>query len=75
MPPAIVPSVLKLEGIMWGNAPVAIINGRSFFLNDINPVKLAGTNVMVQCVAIQRNLVRIKNVTSGKEQELVLPGN
>lgn len=73
--PATVPSVLKLEGIMWGNPPVAIINGHSFFLNDVNPVKIGGTNETIRCLAIQHNLVRIQDLASGKEQELVLPGN
>ena len=71
----VVPSVLKLQGIMWGTQPVAIINGCSFFLNDVNPVKLSGTNVTIQCLAIEHSQVRIKNVASGQEQELALPGN
>ena len=71
LPPA--PTVLKLEGIMQGNSPVAIINGHSFFLNDVGDVKIGGTNVTIRCVAIKNNSVRIQNVASGKEQELVLP--
>ncbi len=73
--PATAPAVLKLEGIMWGNSPVAIINGQSFFLNDINAVKLGGTRTTIQCLAIQHNRVRIKDIVSGREQDLVLPGN
>jgi hypothetical protein len=71
--PVSVPSVLKLQGIMQGNSPVAIINGHPFFLNDVNAVKIGGTNVTIRCVAIQNNSVRIENVASGKDQELVLP--
>lgn len=74
-PPRPAPTALQLEGIMWGNPPVAIINGHSFFLNDVNPVKVAGTNITIQCDEIQRNLVRIKNLVTGKEQELSLPAN
>ena len=70
-----VPSILKLQGIMQGNPPVAIINGHSFFLNDVSAVKIGGTNVTIRCVAIQSNSVRIQNVASGKEQELALPAN
>jgi hypothetical protein len=73
--PVTSPSVLKLEGIMWGTPAVAIINGHSFFLNDVNSVRLAGTNVTIQCVAIQHDQVRIRNLVSGNEQELVLPAN
>jgi hypothetical protein len=68
-------SVLKLQGIMWGNAPMAIINGRSFFANDVNQVKLGGTNVTIRCEVIQPTKVRIQNLGSGQSQELVLPAN
>ena len=73
--PVAKPAVIKLEGVMWGKSPVAIINGHSFFVNDVNGVKIGGTNETIQCLAIEHNLVRIKNVSTGKEQELVLPGN
>ncbi len=66
---------IKLDGIMWGSRPVAIINGRSFLANDQNPVKVGGTNVNIRCLGIQKTSVRIQNVDSGKEQELSLPVN
>ena len=69
------PAKLKLEGIMWGNRPVAIINGCSFQTNDSNPVKVGGTNVIVRCLGIQKTSVRVQNIASGKEQELFLPAN
>jgi hypothetical protein len=69
------PAVLKLDGIMWGSRPMAIINGRSFLANDLNPVKVGGTNVMIRCLGIQKTSVRIQNVASGKEQELYLSNN
>jgi hypothetical protein len=68
-------SVLKLQGIMWGNAPMAIINGRSFFANDVNQVKLGGTNVTIRCEVIQPTRVQIQNLASRQSQELVLPAN
>jgi hypothetical protein len=68
-------SVLKLQGIMWGNAPMAIINGRSFFARDVNQVKLGGTNVTIRCEVIQPTRVQIQNLASGQTQELVLPAN
>jgi hypothetical protein len=73
--PAPDPSVLKLQGIMWGNAPMAIINGRSFFANDVNQVKLGGTNVTIRCEIIEPTRVQIQNLASGQSQELVLPAN
>jgi hypothetical protein len=72
-PPAPVRTIIKLDGIMWGSRPVAIINGRSFLANDRNPVKVGGTNVNIRCLGIQKTSVRIQNVDSGKEQELSLP--
>jgi len=68
-------AIIKLDGILWGSRPVAIINGRSFLANDRNPVKVGGTNVNIRCLGIQKKSVRIQNVDSGKEQELSLPAN
>ena len=73
--PAPARAIIKLDGIMWGSRPVAIINGRSFLANDLNPVKVGGTNVNIRCLGIQKASVRIQNVDSGKEQELSLPVN
>ena len=70
-----IPTVLKLDGVMWGSRPVAIINGRSFLANDQNPVKIGGTNMMIRCLGIQKNSARIQDVGSGKEQELRLMNN
>jgi hypothetical protein len=70
-----VPTTIKLEGIMWGSHPVAIINGRSFFVQDQSQIKLAGSNVTIRCLAIQPDSVRIRNVVSGHEQNLSLPLN
>jgi hypothetical protein len=69
------PAIIKLDGVLWGSRPVAIINGRSFLANDLNPVKVGGTNVNIRCLGIQKTSVRIQNVDSGKEQELYLPAN
>jgi hypothetical protein len=70
-----VPVSLKLQGIMWGSAPSAIINGHTFFVNDVNPVKLGGTNMIVRCVAIQKDFVRLQDMGSGQEQQLDLQKN
>jgi Protein DA1 len=70
-PPA--PAILKLQGILWGNPPVAIINGHSFSVNEADKVKLGKTEVNIRCVQIQKDSVRIQNVDSGTELELRLP--
>jgi len=73
--PASVPASLKLEGILWGSRPVAIINGHSFLANDLDKVQLGNTNVMIRCLEIREKSVRIQNTGTGKEQELLLPPN
>jgi hypothetical protein len=72
-PPA--PAIIKLQGIMWGTAPSAILNGHSFFAGDQNQIKVGVSSMTIRCLAIQKSSVRIQNVDSGKEQELRLPGN
>lgn len=80
---AIVPSqpaagrstAIHLQGIIWGGTPVAIINGHSFYVSDVNDVRLNGTNVSIRCESIEPRRVRIQNLSSGKSQELELPGN
>jgi len=71
--PAPVPATLKLEGILWGNRPVAIINGRSFLANDQETVPLGKTNVMIRCLEVREKSVRIQYTGSGREQDLFLP--
>lgn len=71
--PAPVPATLKLEGILWGNRPVAIVNGRSFLANDLEKVPLGKTNVMIRCLEVREKSVRIQYTGSGREQDLFLP--
>ena len=68
-------TAINLQGIIWGGSPVAIINGHSFFLNDVNDIRLGGTNVAIRCEAIEPRRVRVQNLASGKSQELELPEN
>ena len=72
-PTAPVPAAFKLQGVLWGSAPSAIINGHAFFVNDVSSVKFGGTNVTIRCLAIQPDSVRIQNVDSGAEEKLSLP--
>jgi len=73
--PVPAPATIKLEGILWGNRPTAIINGHSFQANDLQDVPLGNTNVMIRCLEIREKSVRIQNLGSGKDQELSLPSN
>lgn len=70
-PPA--PTTIELQGIMWGTAPSAIINGHSFFEGDEFKVQVGKAKVTVRCITIHKTSVRIKNMDSGQEQYLALP--
>ena len=69
------PAIIKLQGVLWGNQPVAIINGVSFFAKDQKTVKVGGANVTLRCLEIGKTSVRIQNVDSGSEQKLSLPSD
>jgi hypothetical protein len=73
--PAATPTTLKLEGILWGTVPVAIINGCSFLAHDLGKVPLGKTNVVIRCLEVREKSVRILYTGSGKEQDLFLPPN
>ena len=68
--PPTAPATIKLQGIVWGNHPMATINGRSFFTNDQFNVKIGATNAFIRCLEIQTNSVRIQHVDSGQEEVL-----
>lgn len=69
------PATLQLQGIMWGGAPSAIINGQSFFMWDENKVRVGHATETIRCLSISKNAVRVENVATGQEQELALPSN
>ena len=69
------PATLKLQGIMWGGAPSAIINGHSFFAGDQAKVHVGKTTETIRCLSMTKTTVTILNVDSGQQQELKLPGH
>jgi hypothetical protein len=73
--PVPAPATLRLQGILWGSEPSAIINGQSFFTGDELKVRVGNSEVTIRCLSIRKNAVQIQNVDSGKEQELALPVN
>jgi hypothetical protein len=74
LPPS-APSSLQLQGIMWGSMPSAIINGRSFFSGDESKVPVGSTTVTIQCLSITKTSVQIRNLDSGKAEQLNLPSS
>ncbi|MGA2854115.1 MAG: protein DA1 [Verrucomicrobiota bacterium] len=69
------PATINLQGILLGNKPMAIINGHSFFANEKFRVKIGATNVIIRCVGIQKDSVRVQNVDSGREEALHFGSN
>ena len=57
----------------WDPArPLALINDRAFAPGDEGRIRLADTNLTLRCVSVQKDRVRIRILSSGEEQELVL---
>jgi Protein DA1 len=69
------PSSLQLQGIMWGNMPSAIINGRSFFPGDELKVPVGQTSVTIHCLSITKTAVEIRNLDTGEKEQLNLQSN
>ncbi len=70
-PPAPSPDALVLKAITWTqDHPLALINDRTFAVNDEHLVRLGETNVAIRCLAIREDSVRIRITGSGEEREL-----
>ena len=67
------PEALSLRGISWlpGRA-LAMVNDRSLAAGESVTIRLGETNLLIKCLAIRQNAVRIQIVGSGEEQELLL---
>ena len=67
------PDTLVLKGISWVQPrPVAMINNRALGVNEQGRVRIGKTNVIIRCLAIRPEAVRIRIVGSGEERELRL---
>jgi len=66
------PETIRLQGILWGNPPAAIINNHTVFARDQIKLKIGGTVTRLRCLEIQKNSVRIEDLDSGKQDELHL---
>lgn len=71
--PAPVKIGFRLEGINLGRTPLASINGHTFAVGETAKVKMGGTNMVIQCLAIKKASARIREMESGTEYELHLP--
>ncbi len=69
--PRDLPEVVVLKGIFWTpSRPRALINERTFEVNQEGELRLGSSNVTIRCLAIRENSARIQIVGSGEEQEL-----
>jgi hypothetical protein len=63
---------VKLQGIMWGKTPSAIINSHTVFSGDQFRVAIGSQVLNLRCLEIRKNSVRIENLETGMKQELQL---
>ena len=64
---------LLLKAVFWDpKHPLALINDHTFGLREEAKVRLGTNNVVVRCVAISQNSVRVRVVGSAAEQDLFL---
>ncbi len=72
-PPPPLPDRLTLKNISGTPGHrLAIINDRTFEVKDQARLRLAGTNLLLRCLAIRTNSVLIEFTESGAKQELLL---
>jgi hypothetical protein len=71
--PSPVPEALTLKGISGTSArPMALINDHTFEVNEEAKVRVGRTNVIIRCLAIHGDVVRIRIAGSGDERQLRL---
>jgi hypothetical protein len=62
---------LVLKGIFLNKQrPLAIINNRTFGVNEEGKVRVGTSNLTVRCLAIEQDSVRIRIIGTGEEREL-----
>lgn len=73
-PPFAAPKVdneLTLKAVLWNpQKPSAIINNATFFTGDESKISLGGTNVVLRCLEIRQDRVRVK--VTGKTADEIL---
>jgi hypothetical protein len=56
-----------------GNKPMALINDQTFSVGDTAKVRVGTSNLLLRCLAIEKQSVRVQVVESGQITELRLP--
>lgn len=74
-PNVAVPEFLTLKAIFWRQSqPLAIINDQTFGPLEEAEVRLGSSKVVIRCLEIRKDGVRVRMVGSGEERELTLTG-
>jgi hypothetical protein len=72
-PPRAAPTTLVLKAIIWDKTrPLVMINDRTFGPDEVARVRVGSSNVLVRCVSIGPNQVRLRFPELDKEQVLQL---
>lgn len=67
------PDSLELKAIFWDpKRPAAVINGRTLRPNQEASVRIGSTNILVRCLDISPDSVKLRLISSGQEQTLQL---
>jgi len=67
------PPGLVLKGLFWSPThSQALINGRTFEVNEEGKVPMGTSNVTIRCLSIEEHAVRIRLADSGEERQLQL---
>jgi len=62
-----------LKAIIWDPArPLALINDQTFAPGEEGKIRITETNLALRCLTVQQDRVRIKLLSTGEEQELIL---
>jgi hypothetical protein len=64
------PDTLVLRNISLQPQPLALINDLTLAAGESGKVRVGGTNLLIQCLAITDRSVRVRIVGSGEEREL-----
>lgn len=71
--PEQVPAFLTLKAVFWDpKQPSALINNRRFQTNQERTVRVGATNIVVRCLAISQDSVRVRVAGSAQERTLWL---
>jgi hypothetical protein len=69
------PDTLMLKAIFWDQRrPLALINNATLGPNEEAQVRVAGTNVLVHCLSISPDSVRVQVAGAATNQTLKLKG-